>query len=616
MNPPNDRAERFLAGVPPFHLLPDEVRREAAGRMWMEYFPRGEVFIRGGDTRLEHLYLIYRGAVRLYTRADRREILVDLRAEGDVIGAVALLENSVAAFHARAEEDVICFLIAKDVFLNLSDTYASFGDFFRSPLTGSASPRTRDINDVPEIGAPDFSTPLREVIRRPPVCCSPGETVGRAARLMSRARVGSIAVIDENRRLLGLVTDRELRRFVAGEGPTSGPVAGIMKTGPIAAHADDACLDALALMTRSGTTHLPVLDQGALIGVVTHHDLSRPSGAYLAAVFKDIETAPSEEVLARVRHGLHRTADSLIQQGLSVPGLQGVFTLIQDRLIQRWIELRLERLEREGYGPPPAAWAWMGLGAMGRKEQVLSGDPPFGIVHDNPLPENGPEVQRFFNRLAEGAGPESGPFHHSLNDWKALCRARPESSSPERLAAVACLDARPIYGRHDLARDVINQARKDMASDPDFPARLAAGLPARLPPLGFFRCFVLEKNGEHGPGLDLDICGLQPIVGSVRLLAMARGLPLTNTLDRLRALRESEALETDIALDTEEAYQYMFMRHLKHQIYIRTLDRSRANEIHPDLIDPAERRALKAAFRTVSRLMDRVSARFGPAASA
>ena len=55
--------------------------------------------------------------------------------------------------------------------------------------------------------------PVRDVLT-----CSPDTTIRKAAALMSERNVGSILVVDEERRPLGIVTDSDLRSKVVGEG--------------------------------------------------------------------------------------------------------------------------------------------------------------------------------------------------------------------------------------------------------------------------------------------------------------------------------------------------------------------------------------------------------------
>ncbi len=104
----------------------------------------------------------------------------------------------------------------------------------------------------------------------------PQETVLQAARLMQKEGVGTVVVVGDGRRPLGIVSDRDVAvRCVALERDAatttvrelmSGPVAGVSESTPIE--------DALARMATMHTRRLLVVDrEGALVGVLSLDDV-------------------------------------------------------------------------------------------------------------------------------------------------------------------------------------------------------------------------------------------------------------------------------------------------------------------------------------------------------
>lgn len=104
----------------------------------------------------------------------------------------------------------------------------------------------------------------------------PNESIQDAARVMAERRVGCLLVMD-GRQLLGLVSERDvLVRIVAeGRDPRSVAVAEIMLDAPTIVSSDDSVGDAMRLMTDRRTRHLPVVDEGRLVGLVSIGDLTR-----------------------------------------------------------------------------------------------------------------------------------------------------------------------------------------------------------------------------------------------------------------------------------------------------------------------------------------------------
>jgi arabinose-5-phosphate isomerase len=92
---------------------------------------------------------------------------------------------------------------------------------------------------------------------------------------MSRKRLGSTAVVDEADRLLGIVTDGDLRRLLQRDAtPLDRTAAEAMTPQPITIAADALASAALALMEERKITMLPVVaPDGSLEGIVQIHDL-------------------------------------------------------------------------------------------------------------------------------------------------------------------------------------------------------------------------------------------------------------------------------------------------------------------------------------------------------
>lgn len=112
-----------------------------------------------------------------------------------------------------------------------------------------------------------------QAIRRSGVAVRPDQTVGEAAVLMDRSGVGSLAVLEDGR-LIGIVTDRDLvRRGLAQGLPAESRVEFCMSTPVITIDAEADVHDAFGLFRRTGCRRLPVVRDGAFVGMLTIDDL-------------------------------------------------------------------------------------------------------------------------------------------------------------------------------------------------------------------------------------------------------------------------------------------------------------------------------------------------------
>src|SRR3954451_5090766 len=94
-----------------------------------------------------------------------------------------------------------------------------------------------------------------------------------AATAMTEHRVGSALVVEAGR-LIGIVTERDVLRAV-GSGSVDGKVGDWMTRQPETVDADESTQQAGVVMIHGGFRHLPVLDDGKPVGIVSIRDLMR-----------------------------------------------------------------------------------------------------------------------------------------------------------------------------------------------------------------------------------------------------------------------------------------------------------------------------------------------------
>jgi len=108
-----------------------------------------------------------------------------------------------------------------------------------------------------------------------PLTFSPATLVSEAVAKMAEMDYGSVVVVDEHRRVLGMVTERDiLKRIVdRGRDPKETKLSEIMTQNPRVARADDNLLDWLAIMSNERFRRLPIVDEdGRVISIMTQGD--------------------------------------------------------------------------------------------------------------------------------------------------------------------------------------------------------------------------------------------------------------------------------------------------------------------------------------------------------
>lgn len=105
---------------------------------------------------------------------------------------------------------------------------------------------------------------------------SPDTTIAEAIRKMNDNRIGAMVVM-EGDRLVGIFTERDVLTKVAGRefDPKATPVSQAMTQDVVAVKGTTTVEDAMRIVTERRFRHLPVMDEGRLIGLVSSGDLTR-----------------------------------------------------------------------------------------------------------------------------------------------------------------------------------------------------------------------------------------------------------------------------------------------------------------------------------------------------
>ena len=105
-------------------------------------------------------------------------------------------------------------------------------------------------------------------------CVAPDATVFDALQRMAEKEVGAL-VVTQGAQVVGLITEREYARNVVLQGRTSPTtlVKEIMTSPVVYIHLDQAIEECMALMTEKRTRHLPVIEDGKLVGLISIGDI-------------------------------------------------------------------------------------------------------------------------------------------------------------------------------------------------------------------------------------------------------------------------------------------------------------------------------------------------------
>ena len=595
MLPPKE----FLRKIKPFSLLRDEELEKIVGKLEVEAFEEGEEIIKGGKSG-DYVYFVYSGVVGIYENGK----LVDRFSRGEIFG---LTHNPQRV--AVAEEDTICYLIKKDVFTEIMEKNKLFSDFFKS-FEEKRFSRIPDLFREEEITDRLFLTRVGDLITKKPVVCSPYTSIRDAAVKMELNNVGSIVVVDDNLRPLGILTSKDFRTFIIYGKSHEEKVSAYMTSPVVAVDHSTPVFEAHLELLKRGINHLVVTDDGKVKGVITANDiltLFEPTTS-LIVLYRRLKKANNLEEIKITFKNLSKSISALVTRGMHFYDLSNLLTEIYDYMVVKVIELEREKFESEKGKLPDFAWIHMGSSA--RKEQVMATDQDNAIIHEG----DGGELLLFAERVNTAldyvgipkckGGYMAMNWCKSVEEWKNVFSEWFDRLTPENIRLLSVfLDLRVIYGNEKLYRELIEHIK--LEHTPQSLRYLANDATITEPPLGLFGLRMKSK-------IDLKMNGIYPIVNGTRVLALENGfLEITNTRERLEKLRSSGIMDAELAESLKETYEFLQDLRLKMQAKEIVEGKKADNIIKVSEMDRLDAFVLKEGFKVIKRFQNFLKGHYG-----
>lgn len=590
-----------------FAMLGDDAITALAGQWAVECFAAGErIADEAGYGR--RLGWVLQGRVRL--QAGGGAEAVDIGRD-ELFGAGAHADLPAGAQAAAATDAEVAFVDA-GVIERLREDHPALRWF----VGGAATPPVR--SDAP---MRLLATPVRALLKRPPVALPPTATIADAVRRMQQEGVSSVLLVDGDGRLAGLVTDRDLRDRVLGAGrDATTPLAAIATTALRTASASQPAFDALLLMARHAIHHVPVLDGDRVVGMVTTTDVTEQLGTSPVSLAREVHKQHDVAGLAAVAARVKTLQRQLAAAEASADSTGRIVSAFADALTARLLQIAESRL-----GPPPVPCAWFAAGSQGRGEQTAKSDQDNGLVLDDAFDEarHGAyfaALAAFVNDGLHACGyvycpgemmARNGAWRQPRAHWAELFRRWIDEPEPKALMLTCVFfDQRAVHGDaallDGLRREVLQRTRGNRL----FLAHMVGNALLHRPPLNLFGGIATTRHGGDRDAIDLKHGGIVPIVDLARIYALAGGHDAVNTFDRLAVAAQGGEISEQGARDLRDALEFLAALRVRHQA--RRLDQGLEadNWLPLGELGNFERRQLRQAFAVVQMLQGVLAQRY------
>ena len=612
----------FIQSIPPFDSLPKPALNRLIRELSINYVRKGETLPPKGIEE-SRLYIVRKGALSCTANDDQ---LISRLGEGDLCTEFCKQSTLFVSDNKRrakrqitTDEDSLVYSLDCKILADISDKYPSISDYFSHNSAQRLKKTMSKVNEEAVISSSLMNTSVSNFYHTPVVGIDANQSIQQAAILMTEQSYSCLVVLDNNKSV-GIVTDKDIRRRCVAQGlPISTSVGEIMTRNMSTIDIKNNAYDALMTMTAKHIHHLPVTQQGQVVGMVTITDLMNNEGHNAVNFSSIIHKAKSLAELKEISDLLPKLQIRLAKLGASADHVGKSISAITMAFTKRLIEMAEER-----YGQAPVPYAWLAAGSQARQEQLAHSDQDNAIIIcDSMKPYDDAWFESLANFVCDGLADcgfiycpgdimaTNPKWRQPVHKWQKYFDDWVDTPNPKALLnSSVFFDLETICGDASLLSKVRDNLLKKTKNNSLFIAHLSKNALGLRPPLGFFRDFVLKQNGKHKATLDLKHNGIAPIVDLARIYALSQGISAVNTIERITQAAGSAAITQSSANSLIDAYEFLGILRVKHQAQKLAQGLDADNYLSPKELSKLEREHLKDAFKVIKTLQDSRQASF------
>lgn len=582
-----------------------------------QYYEPDEIII-SPNTGVPHcLYLIRQGSVS--GKRDQKQgesIYFELDA-GEMFSIGSVLTNRPVSTVYRSLGDTFCLQFPVKKLTDFGIQSPRFIDYLKGSFQTILHKSQEDLRQHFAAKAAEtqlHQNTLESLVTREPVSVLPQTTLREALIIMDEMRIGSILVIDESKRLQGILTRHDLlKRVVLAEKDLSVAISAVMTSDIKTLEASDTVEMAGHLMMQASIRHLPIVKNAQVIGLISERDLFSFQRFSVSNISAAIHGAKNIQALVRAAEHIRQYSKNLLSQGVTGNRLTSLVSYLNDLLTSRLITITAAEFNIEA-----DQFCWLALGSEGREEQTIATDQDNALILADGVSDAAMQQYLRFARqvnegldqcgfpLCKGNVMASNPkYCRRQSDWIKRCAGWIEAGSPQDLLdASIFFDFRALSGNASLAQGVSDYVSMAAAATPRFVALLATNAMNWKVPLTMFGGLdTATVDGKEV--LDFKLNGTALVVDFARIYALANNITVRNTRERLEAISRLPRFGQTKVEDWVSTFEFLQTMRLKAQID------SEGQNINPNALDTAklssvDKVILKAAFNISKTMQQRL----------
>ena len=590
----------------PFSLLDDKSLQAIEKSAQIAYYPETSVLI--SDNEIPSIfYLVIKGIVE----AKDGEELIDIYHNDDVFGGMELIKDQPSKYQYRVNEELICYEIPQEIFLELCQNNSEFKNYFFSSIVE----RMNMLKERKESAkmADMMLTRVDETILH--TACVVDHSIPIIDAIKKMEEENAAALLVKNESGYGIVTDADFRQYILHHEQKNLTIISQIQTYPIISITEGELLfNVLLLMTGRSIKHLPVLnEEDEVIGLLELIDLLSHFANQSHIIHVQIAKANDIQTVIDASKRIDTMVKTLHLKGVKSRYIARLVSEMHKKMYAKLFELIF-----------PSEWhdkcTLILLGSEGRGEQILKTDQDNGLIFEDGFePEDQEKVTRKFTETLDEIGfPRckgnvmviNPKWAKSTKNYKEDIHRWITSPGKNDLMDMAIFfDIFAVAGKISIFKELRNYLMEQIKQHNEFLPHFARSIETFESPLGLFSRFVSKDKG-HKDEIDIKKGALFALIHGVRALALEHGIHKTNTTERIKALNDIGYMSKEDAGDLLEALEIINTLRLHSQLEKLEKEKEIDNYISLTSLSKLERDTLKEALKTVEEFKKVVSYHF------
>ncbi|MDD5373565.1 MAG: putative nucleotidyltransferase substrate binding domain-containing protein [Sulfurimonas sp.] len=591
---------KLIESIHPFELLSSTTMDNLMSKIDIAYYPNGTLLISPTIFSIA-FYIIIKGSVTEYIDDEIHNVY----GSGDSFDADALIYGKTKAKFI-VDEDLICYEIKKDDFLDLMQDKKVQGYFLQDFITRHQ--QLKEYDQQSDL-SPFLISKVSDIFLHTACVVDADESIYEALKKQQKLRAKVIIVKESDG--YSIVTDTNLReRVLLGDNDTSKKISTIASKNLITIDINDFLFNALLLMTHNAIKRVVVQENEKIVGVLEQLDLLSYFASHSHLVAVQIDKASNFDDLKAIEKDFRNLIVTLRAKGVKVRYITKLIATLNYKVYKKVFEMCVCEELRD-------KCALIVMGSEGREEQTLRSDQDNALIIKNGVDAelfvepmiklNSYLLELGFPKCNGGVMVSNEFWRRNSSSYKELIEKWTYDMSDESVQNLSIfLDAKCVAGDCTLLDELTTYLHSSFHSRDDVLAHIAKAVLNFETPLSLFSGFVLEK--EYNNRLDLKKGGIFALVHGVRTLSLQYEIKATNTIERIKELNNLGVIDKTFATELIESFDTLSSIRLKAMLEAKTIDE--ANYINPRNLEKNQRDLLKDSFKIINKFKKFMSFHF------